>query len=101
MRAMNKHPVHHITDTLGVEAVTSRLGVSRHAIRYARTMREFPPAWYAALKDMCEEVGIPCPIYVFSWKDTAKKYGKNAAEFQGRIQKSKVENSIPASMGGM
>lgn len=96
---MNKHPVHHITDTLGVEAVTSRLGVSRHAIRYARTMREFPPAWYAALKDMCEEVGIPCPIYVFSWKDTAKKYGKNAAEFQGRIQKTSQENATHNRMG--
>lgn len=100
MRAMNKHPVHHITDTLGVAALTARLGVSRHAIRYARTTRTFPPAWYAALKDMCEEVGIPCPISVFAWKDAAKKYGNNVADFQGRIQKSKVENPTPQSMGG-
>lgn len=100
MRAMNKHPVHHITDTLGVEAITARLGVSRHAIRYARTMREFPPAWYAALKDMCEDVGIPCPISVFSWKDTAKKNGKNVAGIQGQIEKSEVLNSIPQGLGG-
>lgn len=100
MRGMSKHPVHHITDTLGVEAITARLGVSRHAIRYARTMREFPPAWYAALKDMCEDVGIPCPISVFSWKDAANKYGKNAARFQGRIKKSEVLNSIPQELGG-
>ncbi len=99
MRAMNKHPVHHITDTLGVEAITARLGVSRHAIRYARTMREFPPAWYAALKDMCDDVGIPCPIFVFSWKDTAKKYGKNAARYQDGIQKSQVLNASPNGMG--
>lgn len=100
MRAMNKHPVHHITDTLGVEAITARLGVGRHAVRYARTMREFPPAWYAALKDMCEEVGIPCPISVFAWKDAAKKNGKNGGGFQGQIDKSEILNSLPQGMGG-
>ena len=99
MSAMKKHPVHHITDTLGAEALKARLGVSRHAIRYARTTRTFPPAWYAALKDMCEEIGIPCPISVFSWKDTAKKYGKNAANIQAQAGKSKVEPQASTSMG--
>ncbi len=83
MRGMTKHPVHHITDTLTVAAICDRLGVTRHAVRYARTTRTFPAAWYGALKDMCDTVGIPCPLSVFSWKDAAKNIGTDAPKIQG------------------
>lgn len=68
MRAMNKQAVHHITDTLGADVICESLSVTHHSIRYARTDGRFPASWYAHLKAMCEDVGIPCPLSAFNWK---------------------------------
>jgi len=75
MLAMQKNPVHHITDTLTAEAICAALGVGMHSIRYVRTDGLFPASWYGPLKSMCDEAGIECPLSVFNWKAPAKNIG--------------------------
>jgi hypothetical protein len=70
VRRMNKPAVIHITDTLTAPAIMARLGVSSHMIRHARTTGVFPASWYAPVKAMADEVGIPCPLSAFNWKAT-------------------------------
>ena len=82
---MNKHSVHQITDTLGGEAIATRMGVSSHMIRHARTSGMFPSSWYAALKAMCDDVGIPCPLSAFNWR-AANKVGNTMPKSQGVMQ---------------
>lgn len=73
MSGMNKPAIHHITDTLGADAICAALGVTPHSIRGARTTGHFPASWYDALQSMCIEAGIPCPRNAFNWKAAAKK----------------------------
>ncbi len=68
---MSKHFVINITDALGVEAITKKLGVTRHSVRHARTTGLFPASWYAPLLAMCGDVGVDCPIEAFNWKSPA------------------------------
>lgn len=79
MSDMNKPAIHHITDTLGAEAICAALGVTPHSIRGARTTGQFPASWYDALQSMCIEVGIPCPRNAFNWKAAAKKSSRTHA----------------------
>jgi hypothetical protein len=65
---MNKHPVITITDALGADAMSQRLGVTPHSIRHARATKAFPASWYAPLLDMCAAAGIDCPLNAFNWK---------------------------------
>jgi hypothetical protein len=83
MPAMNKPAVHHIINTLTAETIMARLDVSFHMIRYARTTGLFPAGWYAPLKAMADEVGIPCPLSAFNWKSTAKDIGSGPADCKG------------------
>jgi hypothetical protein len=69
---MNKHAVINITDTLTAPAIMARLGVSSHMIRHARTTGVFPASWYAPVKAMADDVGIPCPLSAFNWKATGE-----------------------------
>lgn len=80
---MSKQHVHHITDTLGADAICARLGVSPHSIRYARTDGSFPASWYGPLKTMCDDVGIPCPLTAFNWRVPAKELGDATTPVQG------------------
>jgi len=83
MPLMSKKAVHHIIDTLTAEAIMAELSVSFHMIRYARTTGMFPASWYAPLKAMADEVGIPCPLTAFNWKPTANKLSTGAVKLQG------------------
>lgn len=64
---MAKEDVLRITDALGVEAITTRLRVSRHSVRAARLKGEFPGRWYGPLKIMCDQKGESCPMVAFTW----------------------------------
>lgn len=83
---MKKNAVHHIIDTLTGEAICAALDVSPHSIRYARTSRQFPASWYRPIKEMCDAVGIPCPLSAFNWKAGAKKNSNNGTDFQGAAE---------------
>lgn len=83
MGGMNKASVHHITKTLTPEAIMERLGVSFHMIRHARTTGAFPASWYRQMKDMCDEVGIPCPLTAFNWRPSANQVGSAPTAVQG------------------
>jgi hypothetical protein len=86
---MNKQTVHHITDTLTAAAICAELGVTPHSIRYARTTGAFPASWYANLRRMCDEVGIPCPLSAFNWKSVAKKTSNDDPDIQDPPKYSK------------
>lgn len=79
---MSKTTVHHITKTLGTDAICSALGVSPHSVRHARNTGLFPSGWYDPLDRLCIEVGIPCPRSAFNWKASAKKLGGGNASVQ-------------------
>jgi len=72
---MNKSAVHHITETLGSEAIQARLGVRHSSVRRARWLGAFPGDWYGQLKPMCDEVGIPCPMSAFNWRASSADRG--------------------------
>ncbi|AKG94552.1 hypothetical protein Shpa_41 [Paracoccus phage Shpa] len=84
---MNKPAIHHITTTLGTDAICSALGVTPHSVRHARTTGLFPASWYDALSSMCTETGIPCPRNAFNWKARAKKHGAATGGVQGQGRK--------------
>lgn len=85
---MKHKPVHHITNTLTPDAIMARLGVSFHMIRYARTTGTFPASWYRQIKDMCDEVGIPCPLSAFNWRHSANKIGDDVSQVQVEAAKN-------------
>lgn len=64
---MAKNDVLRITDSLGVEAITTELRVSRHSVRAARLKGEFPGRWYGPIKIMCDRTGENCPLVAFTW----------------------------------
>ena len=66
--AMNKQTVRTITDALGSVAIQERLGVTEFSIRHARREGSFAASWYAAMKAMCDEAGVDCPMSAFNWK---------------------------------
>jgi hypothetical protein len=75
---MSKHIVIAITDALGAEAITGRLGVTGHSVRHARTTGVFPASWYGPLSGMCAEVGVSCPLEAFNWKSPSAASPENA-----------------------
>ena len=79
---MNRNAVHHIIATLTPEAIEARLDVSPHSVRAAKTKGEFPANWYAGLKALCDEVGIPCPLSAFYWRAVDKKVSNTPPELQ-------------------
>ncbi|GAB5434765.1 MAG: hypothetical protein EpisKO_41350 [Epibacterium sp.] len=91
MPIMNKRAVHQITEELGTEKICSRLNVTSHSVRSARTNGVFPGNWYGVLKPWCDEVGIPCPLDAFKWKSSAKKTGDGDNVFQGKARKEAKE----------
>lgn len=69
---MNKPAVIAITDAIPSETLQSRLGVSKHAIRHARTTGAFSGRWYGPLMQLCDEAGIECPLDAFVWAEGAE-----------------------------
>lgn len=65
--------VHRIVRQLSPEAVASELKVSEHSIRAAKAAGVFPARWYAPLKRLCDDRGIPVPLNAFNWLDPDKK----------------------------
>lgn len=76
---MSRKPTHHIIDTLTPDAIMSRLGVSFHMIRYARSSGVFPASWYDEIDAMCLSVGIDCPRSAFNWKNSANNISSTSA----------------------
>lgn len=74
---MKQCSVSQVVDVVTSAAIEDRLGVTKHAVRAAKTAGIFPAAWYVALCDLCAEAGIDCPAALFSWK-AAKNRGADA-----------------------
>lgn len=68
---MEKQTVPTIIDALGSDKIAAKLGVSHHAVRYAKTDGMFPAAWFAAISALCEEAQIDLPMELFNWKGVA------------------------------
>lgn len=83
---MNRNAVHHIIATLTPEAIEASLDVSPHSVRAAKTKGEFPSNWYAGLKALCDEVGIPCPLSAFYWRASDKKLSIDRAQVKGQCK---------------
>lgn len=56
-----------ICDTLGRRAIADRVGVGLTTVSNAATSNCFPAKWYILIKAMCDEEGIECPMYLFSF----------------------------------
>lgn len=68
---MEKQTVPAIIDAIGPDRIAAKLGVSLHAVRYAKTDGLFPAAWFAVIRDLCEEAQIDLPMCLFNWKGVA------------------------------
>lgn len=68
---MEKQTVPNIIDKLGSDKIAAKLGVSHHAVRYAKTVGSFPAAWFAVLQELCDEAKIDLPLDLFNWKGVA------------------------------
>jgi hypothetical protein len=68
---MEKQTVPTIIETIGPDRIAAKLGVSHHAVRYAKTVGVFPAAWFAVISDLCEEAQIDLPLDLFNWKGVA------------------------------
>lgn len=79
---MSKKQINHIIATLGQSEIEGRVGVGPDMIRHAKSKGIFPANWYRILKEMSDEVGIPCPLSLFNWKEPANKVSMNAADTQ-------------------
>jgi len=89
--AQEKH-VHRIVRQLGTEAITSELSVSTFSVKAAKSAGLFPARWYAPLKRLCDEQGIPIPLSAFNWLDPDKKpvspsVGSEPGDVQGPSSK--------------
>jgi hypothetical protein len=68
---MEKQTVPNIINKLGADKIAKELGVSLHAVRYAKTVGSFPAAWFAVISDLCEDAKIDLPLDLFNWKGVA------------------------------
>ena len=64
----HKEQMRRIVDALGAEAIAQRVGGARRTVFVHCENGRFPASWFMALKDMCEEAGIPCPPALFYFK---------------------------------
>ena len=66
---VNSHPdtitASEIIDRLGVKRIANAVGVGETSVYNRKS--DFPARWYAPMRDLCEEVGIPCPMELFNW----------------------------------
>ena len=75
MRVMQSPTVIEIVNTVGPERIKEKVGVSHHAVRKAREVGKFAGNWYGPIRELCDEVGIICPLDVFNWKTPSEKSG--------------------------
>lgn len=80
---MTSSDVKAITDKLGTDRIKAALGVSHHAVRYARTTGKFPGRWYGPLSRLCLEEGIPCPLSAFAWAGPGEEGAALASSSHG------------------
>ena len=62
-----------ICDNLGRKNIAERLGVGPTSVSNASVAGVFPASWYLVVKEMCDEVGIECPVESFSFKSALPK----------------------------
>lgn len=69
---MNKSSVIQITDAIGGK-IPEVIDVKARSVRAARENGFFPSSWYAALDELCAEVGVDCPRSAFNFKTRADR----------------------------
>lgn len=89
---MTEPHVQRITRQLGGEnALAEALGLTKFSVRAARREGAFPARWYAPLKALCDEHGVPCPLVAFNWlapdKKTVEADGATPALPQGQDER--------------
>lgn len=62
-----------ILNTLGRAEVAKACGVTKFAVKAARSKGFFPASWYLVLRAMCEEHSIECPPDLFSFKSANER----------------------------
>lgn len=72
-----------ICDLLGRQEIALRVGVGITAVSNASAEGRFSPAWFLAIKGMCDGSGIPCPDRLFKFK-LGRRDGAAAAQAGGR-----------------
>jgi hypothetical protein len=65
MFGMNTHD---IAQAIGRQNIADALGVRVTAVNNAVGRGRFPPAWFIAMKKLCGEAGIACPVELFAMK---------------------------------
>lgn len=55
----------HLKKTLTGKRIAQRVGVTESAVGNCKDT--FPAGWYPAVRDLCAEVGIDCPMNAFNW----------------------------------
>jgi len=56
-----------IIAAVGSEKIQEKTGKSEHSVRAALRDKLFPAKWYPVIKELCEEVGQECPLYLFNF----------------------------------
>ena len=54
-----------IKKALTGKRIATRVGVSEQAVGNCK--ETFPAGWYPAVRELCAEAGIDCPLAAFNW----------------------------------
>lgn len=56
-----------VASAIGRQRLAAALGVRPTAVSNAIVKGAFPPGWYVIVSDLAQEVGVPCPLSIFSF----------------------------------
>jgi sialic acid synthase SpsE len=68
-----------IINELGRASVGEAVGLGEKSISRAAVDGSFPASWYAALKKLCDQNGIECPVSAFNMRQSPKQNNSEAA----------------------
>jgi hypothetical protein len=64
-------PAARLADAVGRREIADAVGVGLTAVSNAVKRGSFPPAWFFAVKAVCDAKGMACPAEAFKWKREA------------------------------
>lgn len=73
-----------ICDRLGRKAIADCIGVGLTAVSNASAEGSFSPAWFVAIKAMCDREGIACPERLFRFKIARPLDGAECDDCEGQ-----------------
>jgi hypothetical protein len=61
--------VKYICEKVGRQTLMKRVDVGTAAVTNAISAGKFPAVWYKAIKYECDNLGLDCPMSLFSFKE--------------------------------